>query len=460
MHHDSRTALALVSAGAVLALSATRSTQGLGAVAAFALLVPFAMVLVRRPQVGILTLIALAPFNGALAIVPHPSAVNAWKELLVLATLGATFICPVEARSQEAQSRPGWVPALALWVVATFAAAGASASLATALGLKVTFFYAFAAWALWRCPLDERERDRVITVLMVTGAIEALFGLVQQAVGPTSLHRLGFPYNSTIRFAGSFFRSFGTFAQPFGLGFYLMAVMLICIPAALSDPGRLRNLLFFAALPMFLAGIAATVVRGAVFGLGVGLAYLGFSRYRILLLAFPLGLIGLVALPPEVSNAALSSTSTGQRATGWRENINVIVSHPLGKGPGTSSAAAEGVAKYRPTESRKTTYQPDNYFYHVAYEAGVIGLWAFLVLLVAAIVTARHRSRAGPAPFAPFAEGTAALLLAGAAASLVASFYEIFPMDALFWVLLAAVSRQPPVLQVADQVSINSYGAP
>src|SRR5256885_677732 len=80
--------------------------------------------------------------------------------------------------------------------------------------------------------------------------------------------------------------------------------------------------------PLLVLGIATTVVRGALFGLAVGLAYLGGHRHRVLLLLFPLGLVSLLILPPDVTAAALSTSSGQERTTGWQENMKVITSHP------------------------------------------------------------------------------------------------------------------------------------
>ena len=428
----------LIAGNAVLLIAVCMSQPLAVAMVAVIVMVPVLVAITKRPQRGVLALIALAPFNGLLLIVPHPGILNGWKEALVVVTLLATFLCPPEAR-RVARIRPAWVLALgALIGTSVVAAALDFEPVRAALGLKITFFYSLVAWTVLRCPFDERERDRFVTILMVTGTIVAVIGLLQQVAGPERMHAIGFEYNTTIRFAGGFFRSFSTFIQPFGFGFYMMAVLLVCTPVALSDRSRKRNAIFLMCTPVLALGMAATVVRGAFLGVGIGVAYLGASRYRILLLAFPLGLISLLVVPTEVSSAALSSSSTLQRTAGWAENLKVVSSHPLGLGPGTSAAAADRLAAVKSTSTK--TYQPDNYYYHLAYEDGVLSVWFFCLLLASGFACARMAQRRTTGDTSALAAGIAAFLLAAAGASFVASFLEIFPMDVLTWLFLGLVA--------------------
>ena len=51
---------------------------------AAAVLVPGTLVIFRRPQIAILALIAVIPFDGLLTIIPHPFIAQAWKEALTV----------------------------------------------------------------------------------------------------------------------------------------------------------------------------------------------------------------------------------------------------------------------------------------------------------------------------------------------------------------------------------------
>jgi len=407
---------------------------------------PLAIALVQRPQRGLLALTALAPFNGLLIIVPHPSVLNGWKEGLVLAILVATLLAPPGARAAQKLRLPGWAPAVIGLTGLAVTSGVAIGGMQALLGLKVGFFYVLVAVAAWRCPLDEHERDRLVTILMVVGVLTATYGVAQQILGAARLNALGYPYNDTIRFSGSFLRSFSSFNQPFGFGFFLMVVLLIGIPQALAEPSRVRNQLFLMVVPLLTLGLLSTFVRGAWLGLAVGVAYLGTYRYRVLLLLIPLGLAAVALLPSDLAKSALSPTSTLERTTSWHENIQRVIAHPLGVGVGASGAAAEKLAgPAGPAgSSMPRIYQPDNFYFKTLLELGLVGLWMLVLLLFAAFTCARDASRRLGGRDASLAAGVSAMVASAAAASMVATYFEIFPMDLLFWLLLVTVARCDP----------------
>jgi hypothetical protein len=422
--------------------------RGFGAnVLALVIVVPLVLFVVQRPQRGVLALVALAPLDGLLNIIPHPSIIAGWKEGLAVAVVLATFVCPREARA-ERRPLPPWWPALAgLMALSVLTAVLFRADAAT-VGLKVGFFFVLAYIAVRRCPLSVGERDRLVTILMVVGGITALYGIAQQAMGGARLHDLGYDYNGAIRFSGSFLRSFSSFRDPFGFGFFMMVVLLVCLPVALQDPHRTRNRLFLlVGVPIMGVGVLTTLVRGAWLGLAVGIAFLGMHRYRILLLAIPLGLTALILIPPEVATSALSSSSTNERVAGWSDNLHQLVTNPLGSGVGSVGAAAQKqqddlaiAAQARGVDlSQASKYQPDNYYFLTAYQLGPIGLWLLVLLLLTVFHHTRNASRRLRGPDQAFAAGVSAMVLGAIAASFVATYLEIFPMDVLWWVLIGVV---------------------
>ena len=419
--------------------------RGRGALAAVGLAVlgPLAFALTRRPQRGILLLAALVPFDGLLVLVPElPFAVAGWKEALLLTTLVATAVAPPGARSAPAP-RPPWAPAVVGLLGLALLSALTVGGLQALWGLKVAFFFLLVVVVLWRCPLDRRERDRLVTLLLVVGLVTALYAIAQQVMGHRRLNALGYEYNSVIRFAGGFLRSFSTFTQPFGLGYFLMLVLLVGAAHALGEPRRLRSRVFALAVPVLGMGLAFSFVRGAWIGLAVGLAYLGFTRFRVLLLGIPLVGVALLFLPTDVSSAALAPTSGFQRVEAWQDKLSRITAHPIGVGVGASSSASEKVTEARGTGE---IFHPDNQYYKAVYELGVLGLWLLVLLLVAAFRAAHTRTRAPTTGDSLFALSTAATVLGAAAASLVATYLDIFPMDVYFWLLLAVVATTPAVL--------------
>lgn len=401
--------------------------------------------LLRRPQRGVLLLAGLVPFDGLLDLLPHSSSLHSWKDILVALTLAATFTAPAEARAARGRRLPRWWPALAGLLVIAVASAAAVRGNQAVTGLRIGFFYLLVAWAIWRCPLNDRERDLLVSVLLVTGILTAVFGLAQEVVGPDRLHALGYPYNTTLRFTGGHLRAFATFTYQAPFAYFLMVVSLLGLSQLMTEPKRLRNRLFALSMPAVLGGLFFTFERGAWLGLAAGCLYLGLRHYRLLLLAVPLGAVGFLYLPASVSVATLSSSSLAERSTGWGANFAQILAHPLGVGVGATGAAAARVAALQvhgATALAAAVYQPDNYYFKTAYELGVLGLWMLVMLLVAVLLDSDRAALVLADRDAGLAAGVTAFILAAMVASTVSTFLEIFPMDVFTWVLVTVVATQ------------------
>ena len=417
-------------------------------------LVHLGLAVLARPQRGLLVLAALLPFDGLLVVVPGGDAVGAWKEALLLGVLLATFLSPQAARrARTARVLPSglaaWLPPLVGLVSIGLVSAVLDGGVVGLIGLKVNFFYALVPLVLWRCPFDRAERDRLVTILMATGVVTAVFGLVQQVLGAERLNQLGFEYNTNIRFAGGLLRSFSTFTQPFSFALFVALVLLVCLPVALSDPRRTRNTLFLVATPVLAAGMAASVVRGAYVATLVGLVFLMFWAYRGLVhVLVPGAVVGAVAvtvlLPGTLGAAFLSSSSLGQRTTGWSLVWERIVGAPLGNGIGVTSSAAEkalelGAAPQSVLVLDGQAYQPDNYYVKTLLELGPVGLWLFLLLGAGAVYAAVRAARGSVGNDRALAAGVGASVLGAAAAATVSTYLEVFPLDFYFWLLLGVL---------------------
>jgi hypothetical protein len=399
-----------------------------------------------RPQYGILLLALLAPYDGLLLIVPHGASLHSWKEVLTLATLVASLVLGRGSGAARSwRNLPGWLPPLAGLIVVGLIWSIFVGFVQAKTGFRIDFFYVLLGFALWRAPLNARERDWLITILMVNGVVTAVVGIAQQVVGTTRLHELGYAYNTAIRNSHGHLRSFSTFGDPFPFAFYLMVVALVALPVALGEPRRLRNRVFLFCLPLLGLGMVLALVRGAWLGLAVGLVYLGLRRHRILLLAVPLGAAGVVVLlllPGTFGSSALSTTSIQQRFDSWHHNLDHVLRRPMGTGIGSSGAAAAKTASL--TGTRAHTFQPDNYYFKEIYELGIPGLLLFLWLLFAAFRNADRKGARIRGPDGALALGVAASVVGVAAASLVSTYLEIFPMDLMFWLLVSVVAFSCP----------------
>jgi hypothetical protein len=356
----------------------------------------------------------------------------------VVVVLAATFVCPSAARGARGRRPPLWFVPLMAFLVIGLASAAWVGGLQALAGLKLDFFYLLLGWAVWRCPLNLRERDSLVSILMTTGLITALVGIGQQAIGWHAVHDLGYDYNTTIRFIGNSLRAFSTFENAPAFAMYVMVVLLIGIPQALEDRHRLRNQIFLWLLPVYVIGLGSAFSRSALLGLGVGLLFLGFRRYRIVLAAVPLILVAFLVFGGNITETLSSSSSLTDRTTGWEENVRQVSAHPLGAGIGSVGSAAETVIKLTGLSANR--YQPDNYYFKTVYEVGVLGLWMFILFLFYGLVSVHRVGSRARGPSRALADGIAAQIVAAIAAAFTASYLEIFPMDVLFWLLLVVAA--------------------
>ncbi|MBY6538331.1 O-antigen ligase family protein [Rhodococcus sp. BP-349] len=422
--------------------------EGLAAVVVLIVAFLVARAVFHRPQLGVLLVAAFVPLNGLLAILPLPGFVAGWKEGLVIFTLGSAWIRRSRALGVR---RPTllmpWWPAAALFLVFGTASALLSFGVIGFVGIKVTFFYLLLVAILWLAPFDARDRDHLVTILMGMGAFTSLVGIAQLLAGPAALVALGYEYGTQVRTSGGLLRTFSTFNLPFPFGLYVMLSLLVGGAVALANPMRRRNLLFLCASPVMVVAMSSAIVRAALLGLAVGLIYMTIIRFRALggLLVIMAALVGAI-LPfvPKITSVFFSSSSLNERGGRWNEVIEKVRTHWLGEGLGSSGAAADRISSaagenITGSQGLSTNYQPDNYYVKTALELGPIGLWAVIALLVTALIWCTRLSRTLPGQDGALTLGVGASIVAAMFASLVATYFEIFPIDVYFWLLLGVV---------------------
>jgi hypothetical protein len=435
-------ALALV-LGAALADHSASSyvTRGIGklpyVLILFAIAIPVVIAVWQRPQRGVLLVAAFIPFHGLLSIVPSkPPFAEGWKEALTLFTLAATFR-PNLTRPARRPWPKVWQTA-ALYFLVGLVSAVIVGGTQGAVGLKIDYFWFLIAIVVWRQPLNAKDRDRLVSILIVDGVVTSLYGLWQQAAGAGRLFALGYTYNENIRFTGRFIRSFSSFPTPFNFAYFLTLVMLVALPVCLDDPRRPRSIAFFTVLPLLLVAQAFTFVRGAWLALGLGLAYLAIRRYRVLMLGAPLALVALLFLPGTFSTSALATGSFAERRVGWVDNISKVVSNPLGNGIGLTGASG---AKVQQVDKNAAgfVYEPDNQYFKALYELGVIGLWALLLFFLSILLSLRRAERHLIGPDHALALGVTANFIGALAAAAISTWLEISPNETFLWLFLAVV---------------------
>jgi hypothetical protein len=418
-----------------------------------------------RPQRGLLLLAALVPLHGLLVLLPLPGFVSAWKEGLVLFTVGCAWLRRLPAdRRRPTLHAPYW-PAVAGLLVFGGASALVVFGVLGFVAVKVTFFYLLLIVILWWAPFDADDRDHLVTILMAMGAFTAAVGLAQLAVGPGVLISIGYQYGTQVRTAGGLLRTFSTFVQPFPFGLYVMLSLLVGGAVALAEPRRRRNAIFLACTPMMVVGMASSVVRAAILGLLVGLCWLAVRRHRQLgiglVAAGVLLAVALPLLPSKITGTFFSSSSLGERGAGWNDIIKSIVVHPLGTGLGASGSAADRMSTASGVKfsGLSTNYQPDNYYVKMMLELGPIGLWLFLAMIITALIWTTKMAAALPGRDGALALGVSSSIVAAMFASVVATYFEIFPIDVYFWLLLGVVGCAAAQHESSSEHSLSGPAA-
>ena len=404
----------------------------------------------------VLVLLALAPFDGLDIVLPLPAALGAWKQgllaLIVASTLLAARPSHGVAATDERERRT--IPASIVACVALLALAvgwfAVRPSGAGLLGLRANWLWVLLPLAIWARPLSARQRDRLVGIVLVTTLVTAAVGLVQQAVGPEALHRLGYEWNEHLRFAGGRFRSISTFNQPFPFAYHLATGLLVVLPVALAEPWRRRHRLFLLASPLVVLAMLTTVVRGALVMSLVGLvAMVLLGERRVLLVLAPAVVVAAAGL--AVARPFTSTTSLETRASTWSGDVPELVDRPLGQGLDASGVVAqarfvdEGLPYDDYTFSRgreSERLQPDSQFVVTGLTLGAPALVGLVVVLVGAAARARRASRdpdERPRDVA-LAVGLASAVVGAGAAMTVSTYLEVFPSNAEFWILIGVLA--------------------
>lgn len=430
----------------------TTVVLALAVLVALAVAVRVGLRVLARPQRGVLLILFIVPFDGLLLLVDLPGVVAGWKEALTLGTFLATFVAPQSARAPQGRRMPAWVgPAVGLALIAAvwLVVQGPSAL----IGFKITFFFLLIPLILWRCPFNAQERDQMVTMLMVSSFVVAMVGIAQQMVGADFLVSLGYEWNTAIRTTRGLLRSIGTFEQPFPFAFFVMTALAVSIPVALDDLSRTRNRLYLLAAPLVVLGMATAIVRGAFIGLGAALLITAIYRYRVLVhLLAPLFIV-MILLSGQIGSALFSSSSLFERTDRWEDVFSRAVENPFGAGL-TASGAAQSATLEAPIKVAETfslssqvpIVQPDNYYLKVLVDLGLPGMWLVILMVVFALTYAWRIMRTANEENRALAAGICAAMGAAATAALVSTYWEIFPAELLYWMLLGVLPSLDPSL--------------
>lgn len=293
------------------------------------------------------------------------------------------------------------------WAAAAYLALLAASILASrdiaTSARAVSELFAFATLGLALVWLrGERPVRWLVDLLIVLGALTALWGLAQLAFGYGDLdRRIRGPFSHYMTFAG--------WLLPLDL--MLVARVLLRQPAQGRATGLStwldRPVVTWIALAAINMAMIGSLTRSAWLGLAAALALVtALVRPRLLAWTLPGGLLLLLLAPVPVvaraiSIADLTDESNYDRLCMVEAGLRMIGERPLlGIGP---DRVERRYPIYRhPTAPRRTTPHLHNAYLELAAERGLLSLGAFLVLIglpvrAAFAGLARWReSRAGP----------------------------------------------------------------
>jgi len=415
-HHRAEAAVAVVVAiAAVVVLArALRGRPQLLALCAIVAL-PFRFSVLAGGTGGILIPLYLVIWSGALALVAWPDA-------------------------ERAAPPAGWLErALALFVVlyAVQALYTPGASLAKAVE-EVGFFlvpfsllYVLLRGVRWERRLLERAALAVVALALLFAAVAAVEYASRRLL-----------FNTALNANERYFRVNSLFYDPNIFGRFLVLTMILVTTAMLWERDRRRILLAAAVLVALWLGLLGSVSQTSMLALLAGLAVVGGARYSVrgaVAVVIVVAAVGAAVaivdshhLHLNFSDTAATNSSTDFRASLVREGADLFADRPIA-GFGSASFSCEYL-RHNGLSCGSTTagVTSDSHTtpITIAAEQGLIGLAAYVLLLVAALW------RLGGSGVARNAARVA--LLAAFVALVVHTWaYADFLEDPITWTLLA-----------------------
>jgi len=401
-----------------------------------------AAVFARLPTAFPIAVVATIPFRIPIAV--GGSSSNLLLPLYLVVAAGAVAWAFDALRSGSESHRagfagpvlpggrtPGWLERLLALALVLYAVQAAySGDDGRALENVVFFYIPFAVMYVLLVRLQWTSRLAAISLGVLTGLAVALasIGYVEFA----TRHLLLNPKVIASNQLEDYFRVNSLFFDPNIYGRFL-AIVLVLLVAWMLWRLRTRDVAVGAVVAAFLfGGLVLTLSQSSFAALLVGLAVLGALRWSVrwaLGIAAVVGLAALVAF--ALGTTAFDGGSSSNKATSGRADlisggVHLFTDRPLqgwGSGSfGREYRRAEHVSAVRATSASHTIPVT------VAAEQGLIGLLAYLALLVLAFLRLFRGAAVGP---------VRAGVAAAFAALVVHSFmYAAFLEDPLTWALL------------------------
>ncbi|MGB9184669.1 MAG: O-antigen ligase family protein [Solirubrobacteraceae bacterium] len=430
---------ALAVGGGVLGVMYVLSARAVNPVALPALIL-FAAVLVlafRRPEIGIAFELVIVP-AATFGLVSGSGSLSSLLLALSAYLTAAAYLC---TRAHSGRSRGNAIGDwLALFIGSAFLSllqAQDSSAALHVVGRLVTAGLLFAATTM--AVRDRRSLLWVLGAMMTAAGLVGAHALLDYSSG--AIPSVGF-ITSSGQLVG---RATAGFGQPNQLGGFLVVLVPIVVGGGLVARRWRSGFWLAAALAAF--GVYVSFSRGALIGLAV-VPFVFLRSWRTWLLGPALGLLAYVATPAALTERFATLTSSGAeiatRSDIWHSAVTIWEHHPLlGVGVGGFPIAYSTVnipgKLYLPNTIFAPPPHAHNLVLNILAEQGLIGLAAFVGLMIIATRTTLRLRRAPEPGYSVL--GSA--LLASLIAFFVHNLFDVTMFDSVtgpyVMVLLALV---------------------
>lgn len=227
---------------------------------------------------------------------------------------------------------------------------------------------------------NKKDFNIVITFLVFTGTLVALYGLFQFKVGV----QMEAKWLDTANNSGITARVFSVFGNPNILAEYLIMIIPISVSLFWYTKKLSQKVIFFLTSMILLITLLLTYSRGGWLGFAFGmLVFVLLVQKKLLLLLIPLGLGSVYFLPQTILNRILSignlaDSSNAYRIKIWRISIGIIKDYWV-------SGVGFGYIPFKKTfETYIRTmpaYHAHNTYIETAAEMGIPGLIILLLFI-------------------------------------------------------------------------------
>lgn len=360
----------------------------------------------RAIQIGLLVLVALMPFHAFLSvwlgqITGHQTAIQAWKEVLLLLLVGLGLVYAIANRTARARlaTAPIVLASIFALVAVIVSAASGPTLTTTVFGIKTDLEF-IAPLVLALVVATPAFARQLTTVILAGAALVIGFALLQSTVLPPDfLAQFGYgpdtipPYLTLDPSVGDY-RFGSTLGGPNQLGTYLILPVALAVIVAWR-----RRQWYWLALPT--AGLVAayyTYSRSA----WIGMVVAGFIVALALTPPRQRLLTAIIATVTTSAAAYLATTrqlvfhpaagdlpsSDAQHLSSLQNGLSVVLTEPAGHGLGTIGPAT--------LHTTATDAIIENNYLQIAYETSWLGAALFLALLTATAANLTRRLRTTP----------------------------------------------------------------